>query len=314
MIEIAIQGPRRAISELLQKLKGLSWTPKFSLKEVEGNGAKAKIVFVEEEAGFDETLLRLSRIVTDLEKTFLLENKFEFRTKNLAYAVPEGSSRRHRMPFSPIPSITIQSWHPSFQSATDSGTVIIDSDNAFGTGGHPTSRLCLECLEKLAGNKSPDWGLEGWEVLDFGCGTGLLAIAAVKMGAARAKGVDIVQETAHTAKRNVQLNRLTEKIVIRWGGWDQVDQRYDLILANLVASALLRSGGQISQYLKEDGRAVISGFSRNQMGDMESFFRAAGLKTILRSALDGWGLLFMERGPRIQEPFKTNRARHKNGG
>ncbi len=68
-------------------------------------------------------------------------------------------------------------------------------------------------------------------MLDFGCGTGLLAIAAVKMRAERAPYVDIVQETARRARRNVELNELSEKITIKWGGWDQVHQRYDLIFA-----------------------------------------------------------------------------------
>jgi ribosomal protein L11 methyltransferase len=303
--EIAIKGPRDAILELIQKVKRLTWTPENNLKEMEDSGEKATIIFTEKKEDLDETLLRLSRIVIGLERSLSLENKFEFRTRNLAYSEPNGSNEKFKNSFNPIPSIRIQPWHFSSQPIIDRETVIIDPSHAFGTGTHPTTRLCLECLEKMA--ELQDWGLEGRKVLDFGCGTGLLAIVAVKMGAGRAIGVDIVQETAQTAKRNVELNNLSKRIIIRWGGWEQAHQRYDLIFANLVASALLRSGGQIPHYLKEDGRVVISGFSLNQMGDMESFFRASGLKTIHRSVLDGWGLLFMEQEPRIQESFKTNR-------
>ncbi len=297
-IEIAIEGPRDAIQELLQKIKRLTWAPESHLEEKEENREKATIIFLEKEEDLDETLLRLSRIVVGLEKSLSLENRFEFRTRNLAYSEPDGSSERLRKPFNPIPSIKIQTWHPSSQPTLDRDTVIIDPRHAFGVGTHPTTRLCLECLEKIA--ESQDWDLEGLEVLDFGCGTGLLAIAAVKMGAERAIGIDNVEETARTARRNVELNELSEKITIKWGGWDQVHQRVDLIFANLVASALLRSGGEIPRYLRKDGRVVISGFSQNQMGEMESFFSASGLKTIHQSTLDGWGLLFMEHDSRMQ--------------
>jgi len=296
-IEIAIEGPCDAIQELLQKIKRLTWAPESHLEEKEENREKATIIFLEKEEDLDETLLRLSRIVVGLEKSLSLENRFEFRTRNLAYSEPDGSSERLRKPFNPIPSIKIQTWHPSSQPIQDRDTVIIDPRHAFGVGTHPTTRLCLECLEKIA--ESQDWALKGLEVLDFGCGTGLLAIAAVKMGAERAIGIDNVEETARTARRNVELNELSEKITIKWGGWDQVHQRHDLIFANLVASALLRSGGEMPHYLKKDGRVVISGFSQNQMGEMESFFKSTGMKTMHRSSMDGWGLLFMGQGSRI---------------
>ena len=81
----------------------------------------------------------------------------------------------------------------------------------------------------------------------------------------------MVKETAQTAKRNVELNRLSERITIKCGGWDQVDQKYDLILANLVAAALLRSGDRIPHFLNKEGRAVISGFSLKQMEEMGAF-------------------------------------------
>jgi ribosomal protein L11 methyltransferase len=292
-IEISIEGSPHAIWKLMQKVKRLTWTPEIHLDSGKDAEEKATIIFLEKEEELDETLLRLSRVALGLERSLSLEKKFEFRTRNLAYSEPDGSSERFRKPFNPIPSIRIQTWHPSFRAIQDEATVIIDSRHAFGVGTHPTTRLCLECLEEMA--TSHDWGLDGREVLDFGCGTGLLAIAAVKMGAERALGIDIVQETAWTARRNVELNKLSPKITIKWGGLDQTNQTYDLIFANLVASALLRSGGQVPRYLKKDGRVAISGFSLNQIDEMEAFFKASGLNTIHRSDRDGWGLLLMEQ-------------------
>lgn len=291
-IEVAIEGPHDAILELIKKVKGSSRYPD-PVERIEESGEKVTIFFIEEERDLDDTLLKLSRLVTGLEKSFSGEKRFEFRTRNLAYSEPTGSSERFKNPFNPIDSIKIQPWHPSIQPLQDPATVIIDPRYAFGTGMHPSTRLCLECLEAMA--KPQDRGLDGRSVLDFGCGTGLLAIAAVKMGAERAIGIDIAAETAQTARRNVALNGLSEKITIKCGGWEQVDQKYDLIFANLVAAALLRSGGRIPHYLKKDGRVIISGFSLKQMGAMASFFIASGLKVIHQSAQEGWGLLFMEK-------------------
>ena len=292
-IEVTIEGQRDAILELVPKVKGFSG---FSghIERREDSGQKANIIFIENEKDLDDTLLKLSRIVAGLEKSLSGEKMFEFRTRNLAYSEPDGSSERFKNSFKPIPSIKIQPWYPSIQPVRDPGTVIIDPHHAFGSGTHPTTRLCLECMEQMA--KSPDRDLLGREVLDFGCGTGLLAISAIKLGAEKAIGVDIVEETAQAARRNVELNGLSEKVIIRYGGWDRVDQKFDLIFANLVAAALLRSGDRIPHFLNKGGRAVISGFSLKQMEEMESFFKASGLKTIHHSDLDGWGLLFMEKG------------------
>ena len=253
-IEVTIKGQRDAILKLIPKVKGFSGFSGHT-ERVEDSGQKATIIFIEDEKDLDDTLLKLSRIVADLEKSLSREKMFEFRTRNLAYSEPNGSSERFKNPFNPIPSIKIQLWYPSIQPIRDSGTIIIDPHHAFGSGTHPTTRLCLECMEQMA--KSSDREFLRGEVLDFGCGTGLLAISAVKLGAERAIGLDIVEETAQTATRNVELNGLAERITIRCGGWDQVDQKYDLIFANLVAAALFRSGDRIPHFLKKEGRVVI---------------------------------------------------------
>lgn len=131
-------------------------------------------------------------------------------------------------------------------------------------------------------------------MLDFGCGTGLLAIAAVKLGAKRAIGVELDHQSVQTARRNVALNGLTEKIEIREGSWDVLHETYDLILANLVPSALLRIGNHIPLHLKSEGKVVISGFGRPQMSEMGNYFMEFGLIPAAHSSAEGWGLLVME--------------------
>ena len=106
-------------------------------------------------------------------------------------------------PFSPTPSITIQPWTPGLVQPTDPRTIILDPLHAFGTGKHPTTLLCLRIMNRLANDTSRTQAFKGAKVLDFGCGTGLLAIAAVKMGAQEAVGIEIDPPSVLAAKRNV---------------------------------------------------------------------------------------------------------------
>jgi ribosomal protein L11 methyltransferase len=132
-------------------------------------------------------------------------------------------------------------------------------------------------------------------ILDFGCGTDLLAIAALKLGALRAVGVEIDHDACQAVRRNRVFNALTGRFEIVEGSWEEVREKYDLIFANLLASVLLKTGRKIRGYLKEKGRVVISGFSAQQMGAMEDFFIPMGLEPIEWETHAGWGCLVFRR-------------------
>ena len=102
-------------------------------------------------------------------------------------------------------------------------------------------------------------------------------------------------------KKNVLLNGLSERIVITRGSWEAVEGRWDLLLANLVPSVLLRSGFQIPAHLTEKGRAVVSGFGRNQRQEMEDFFARLGLRSTQRLDRDGWIALVMQRNEDLKK-------------
>ena len=97
------------------------------------------------------------------------------------------------------------------------------------------------------------------------------------------------------------LNGLSERIVITRGSWEAVEGRWDLLLANLVPSVLLRSGFQIPAHLTEKGRAVVSGFGRNQGQEMEDFFARLGLRMTDRLSSNGWGAFVMERNEGLKK-------------
>ncbi len=291
--EIVIEGKPRAISKLRQKLEPILPTKENGLRPANESDEKERLVLVETRESLPFRLLKISRIISKLKKNRLLNTDFDLRVRNLAYSEPTVESHTLKKPFKPIPSITIQMWDPSLSPTPDGETIKIDPLHSFGTGKHPTTRLCLIYLDNMTKDPSRKWSVKGREVLDFGCGTGLLAIAAVKMGAKKVVGVEIDPQSAQTAMKNVELNGLSNEIIIKEGSWEVVKGKYDLILANLVTAALLRAGKHLPHLLKDYGKAVISGFSSNQQEEIEESFRKWGLVATDRTTLEGWSAMLL---------------------
>ncbi|MGE5841394.1 MAG: 50S ribosomal protein L11 methyltransferase [Deltaproteobacteria bacterium] len=285
-IEIAVEGPRDTVVALKQRLpKG----PERLDLDLAGSPQHARLILVEEDDRLNQLLIDLSGMA---ERELVNGDALEFRVRNLAYSEPSPWCESLREPFRPIPALTIRPWSPSVSHVESRHEILLDSNLAFGTGRHPTTALCLEAIHDLS---CSSWGLAGKRVVDFGCGTALLAIAAAKLGAGRCQGVEIDEEAAATAKRNVLLNGLSERIAISHGSWEEVEGKVDLVLANLVPSVLLRTGAEIPVRLEEQGRAVVSGFGRNQSQDIENYFASVGLETMERLDRDGWSALIMEQ-------------------
>jgi ribosomal protein L11 methyltransferase len=291
--EVVIEGEPRAISKLRLKLKPILPATENGFRPPNESNDKARMVLVETRESLPFTLLKISRIISKLNKNRLLKADLDLRVRNLAYSEPTVESHLLKKPFKPIPSVTIQIWGPSLPPATDEETIKIYPHHSFGTGKHPTTRLCLMYLDDMTQNPSREWSLRGREVLDFGCGTGVLAITAVKMGAKKAVGVEIDHQSAQTAMKNVELNGLSKRIHIKEGSWEVVEGKYDLILANLVTAALFRAGKHLPHLVEDHGRVVISGFSTNQQGEIEESFKKWGLVATDRSTLEGWSAMVL---------------------
>jgi len=287
--EITIEGPFTAISQLNNSLISFSPVLKRIPVRNDENRESGRIIIVEpDEANLDKKLLGISSIITQTERALSLSSEFYIRVRNLAYSEPSSGSSQFMEPFSPIPSITIHPWTPDLAQPTNPRTIILDPHHAFGTGKHPTTLLCLRFMDLLA-NGSRAQALKGAKILDFGCGTGLLAIAAVKMGAQEAVGVEIDPISVQAAKTNVALNHLSGRVTIREGSWEKVHEKYEFIFANLVISALLKTGTHIRNHLTPTGTSVVSGFGENQAEDVRRFFEEAGLSISMQSVLEGWG-------------------------
>ena len=158
----------------------------------------------------------------------------------------------------------------------------IDPGMAFGTGGHDTTRLVLETLEKYV--------TEGVDFLDVGCGSGILSIAACLLGAGRALGIDIDALAVKTAIENGLLNGLTTpKYEIRLGDLAKdVSGKFPVIAANIVADAIIMLSPAIPALLAEDGVYIVSGIIDTREQDVLTALAACGFAVVERHEHGGW--------------------------
>ena len=167
----------------------------------------------------------------------------------------------------------------------DDVVLSLDPGMAFGTGLHPTTRLCLAALETLA----DEGRLAGSaRVLDVGCGSGILAIAAGKLGARYLLGVDTDPIAVESTLANARLNALTRRIRVRQGSVPTGEPPFDLVLANLIASLLVQLAPLLGAELAPGGRILASGIFRDREDDVVAAFVGAGLKTGRRWAEEDW--------------------------
>jgi ribosomal protein L11 methyltransferase len=188
----------------------------------------------------------------------------------------------------------------------DDVVLSLDPGMAFGTGLHPTTRLCLAALETLAdegflggaggrgtashaGATGHGHGRGGSaRVLDVGCGSGILAIAAGKLGAGELLGVDTDPIAVESTAANARLNGLTRRIHVRRGSAPTGEHPFDLVLANLIASLLVQLAEPLCHELVPGGRILASGIFRDREGDVRAAFESAGFTLARRWAEDDW--------------------------
>lgn len=143
------------------------------------------------------------------------------------------------------------------------GRIVINLDPglAFGTGTHETTRLCLEVLEKIV--------KEDTTVLDVGCGSGILGIASLLLGAKTAVGVDIDPMAVKTAKENAVLNNVEDKFTAIEGNFtEKVSGKFDIVVANIVADAIIFLSQGVKTFMKKDSTYIMSGIIDTRVGEV----------------------------------------------
>ena len=174
--------------------------------------------------------------------------------------------------------------------------LILEPGLTFGTGSHATTRLCLTALEEAVHG--------GETVLDLGCGSGILSIAALRLGAEHAFACDIDEKCVEVAYENAALNGIDRsRYTVRWGDVlsDQqlkaeIGGGYDMVVANIVADVIIGLSGQVRPFLKEDGLFLCSGIIDTRAHEVEEALVKHGLTVTRRREKNGWVALESKLG------------------
>lgn len=160
--------------------------------------------------------------------------------------------------------------------------VYIDPGSAFGTGTHETTKMCIEHLV--------DYLKGGQSVLDIGCGSGILAIAAMKLGAKSAQLVDISPLAVKIAWENGEINGLYQpEYTVKEGNLtDDIDGQFDIITANIIADIIIPLCSDIRDYMKNETVLITSGIIKERAGDVERAFAENHLTVIQKRELGDW--------------------------
>jgi ribosomal protein L11 methyltransferase len=185
---------------------------------------------------------------------------------------------------------------PAWMKSPDPNRIAIkiDPGMAFGTGTHPTTQLCLELMEKEFVTRRPAL------VIDVGCGSGILSIAALKLGAKSALGVDIDADSIVNARENANTNHIGDELILSIGSVQEILEgkfayrKAPLVVANILAPVIIRLFNVgLAELIEKSGAIILSGILQEQAQNVIDAAQAKGLKLNERKQLGDWVALAM---------------------
>ena len=199
--------------------------------------------------------------------------------------------------FKPVPVGNKLLIKPSWEQVEDAGGRIIleiDPKMSFGTGTHATTRLCMAALE--------DAVHDGDRVLDMGCGSGILSVAALLLGAGSALGIDVDPLAVKTALENAQINGVDDRFTAKAGNVLEdnelvlsLGQEYDIIAANIVSDIIIAMSGMFFRLLKKGGTLVTSGIIDERCDEVIAALEHQGFALEITDREGGWCALTASR-------------------
>ena len=229
---------------------------------------------VQEQINFiKEKIHSLPRYDLDIRSTEVKISTIEETDWNLEW-------KKHFKPFQVGKNILIKPSWEKIEEDTDKIVIEIDPGMAFGTGTHATTLMCIEALEKYIE--------KDYLVYDIGTGSGILSVAAAKLGAT-ALGIDIDEDSVRTAKDNVKINKCADKVkIIKGNLLNKVMDKSDIIVSNIIADAIINMSGSLNKFLKEGGYFIASGILQNKEDEVVEALNANNFQILENNIMDEW--------------------------
>ncbi len=286
-LEVACELPNELADILAEYLAGVSGAgvcvenlnvDAFSLSEIAHSPLTTVKAYF---SAADDMVARLAEISAFLKDLAAVNPGLSIAQPSVTTVKSEDWSTSWKANFKPLRIgrrlLIVPSWEQA-EAGPDDIVLSLDPGMAFGTGGHETTRLCLEQLETVLSSRPAAPPLS---VLDLGTGSGILAMAAARLGAGRVCAVDIDPEAVEVARENLAINGLAERIECSTTPLETLDGPFDVILANILAEELVRLAPQLTAQLACEGVLILSGI-------------LAGKEAFVRSGFAGEPLVYLE--------------------
>ena len=238
----------------------------------------------------DTSRQRLARIQVGANLVRILQPMAELTVKSLEEADWESAWKAHFSLLKVGKRLVIKPTWIDYDAGRDELIIELDPGMAFGTGYHPTTRMCLKALEELV--------RPGMEVLDLGTGSGILSIAAARLGASYILALDTDATAVKAARKNFRTAGLTSTVRLARGSLphnQSQDGRFDLAVANITGKVIQGSAPHLRQALKPGGLLIASGFLQTQQAELEGVLVGAGFSRLRKYKAEDWAALLMSR-------------------
>lgn len=247
--------------------------------------------YLVEDSSFTEKAMEIQRRIKELPNYGLNIGKGEITFKNISEANWAEAWKKYYKPTHIGKNIVIKPSWENYNPKSDEIVVEMDPGMAFGTGTHETTVMCLELLEKYIKN--------GHTVIDVGCGSGILSVAAAKLGARKVIAIDKDEVAVRVARQNVQRNGLDSCVVevMKTDKLNNVDAKADIIVANIIADVVIDLSSMVPFYLTKDGIFLASGIIKDRRNSVVEVLEKNGFDVIEESEKGEWVAIVSAQAP-----------------
>ncbi|WP_026584465.1 50S ribosomal protein L11 methyltransferase [Bacillus sp. J33] len=182
----------------------------------------------------------------------------------------------------------VPTWEEYNPVSSDELIIELDPGMAFGTGTHPTTVMCIQALERTV--------KQGDTVVDVGTGSGVLSIAAAMLGAEKVKALDLDEVAVNSARLNIKLNKVQQIVDVSQNNLlDGIDEKADIIVANILAEVILRFTDDVASAVKEGGYFIASGIIQQKKQEVRDAIAAAGFDIEETIQMEDWVAIIGKR-------------------